>query len=688
MKSLWPDRRKSIVCAALLLMTVALYWPVATYDFVDYDDPTYIVANRHINTGFRWSQARWFFQATYAGNWHPLTWFSHTLDCQLYGLWAGGHHLTNVLLHALSAMVLFLLLQRFTRAFWRAAFVAALFAWHPLHVESVAWVSERKDCLSCLLWLLALWAYLRHAENLKSQIPISRFFYWLALAFFALGLMAKPMLVTLPFALLLLDFWPLGRASSHPMRALLKEKIPFFLLSAACCVLTLLAQVRGGAMAPLQRISLAFRLCNAATSYLWYVEKMFWPRGLMVIYPLDIRSLSGWLVAAAIMEILLISCLAMLWRRTRPWFLFGWCWFLGTLVPVIGLLQVGSQAAADRYFYIPSIGLFVIMAWGAAELAARFPRRRLIPVLLAAAAAAACVAATRVQLSCWQNTRTLFSHALKIKPDNYAARAFLSSWLLDQGQLEEAHAQCERALRDSGGNPSVRHDFGKILTAEKKFDLAADQFRLSLRILPNQEGELMNLGNVLLAQNMPGEAAVQFQSALLLDPNNEDIHFYLAKAFEMESNAAEASREFARCIQLNPNDPELHARLAVLLSAQGRMAEAISHYRQALRLQPDSQEALNNLAWILASDSRAELRDGKEAVRLATRVCELTRHSKPLMIGTLAAAYAEAGRFDEAVAAAQEAHDLALAIGKKEIAEKNLEMLKLYRSHRPFHENP
>jgi protein O-mannosyl-transferase len=696
MRNCWSRHRKLLVCAVLLLATATLYWPVVSFDFVDYDDLTYIVRNAHVNTGFHWGQLAWPFESGFGGNWQPLTWWSHALDFQLYGLWAGGHHTTNIMLQALSAMALFLLLQRWTKAFWRSALVAALWAWHPLHVESVAWVSERKDCLSCLLWVLTLWAYLQYAEELKVQSSTRcaraqarrefKIFYGLSLVFFGLGLMAKPMVVTLPFVLLLLDYWPLGRVPSQSPRALLKEKIPFFLLSAACCIVTLIMQTRSGAIVPLAGIPLDFRFWNAAASYVWYIEKAFWPKDLIVMYPL--ARLSSWLVTLSIVILISISGLAVLWRRTRPYFLFGWCWFLGTLVPVIGLIQVGTQSTADRYSYIPTMGLFIMLVWGVNELAARWPHQRVALGVLAAAVAMACIVATRLQLACWKDTAALFAHALKVMPNNAPVRALLASYYRDQGQLEQARLECEWALRDAPGNPVMQHDLGQILLAEKKFDQAADQFRLSLQSLPNQEGTRMNLGKILLAQNKAGEAVAEFQTALRYNPRSENIHFHLAEALGRQGNIEEAAEEFAQCIRLQPSEAEPHARLAALLSSQGRTAEAIAEYREALRLQPDSPDLLNNLAWILAADAHAPWRNGQEAQRLAERACELTHYSRPLLIGTLAVAYAEAGRFDEAIAAAQKAHDLALAMGKNDMAARNLELLELFRAHRPFHENP
>jgi len=680
------QRRTWFAASVLLLLTIALYWPVRAFDFITFDDPIYVTQNPNLAGGWHWKRTAWFFQAGYGANWHPLTWFSHALDVQLYGLQAGGPHLTNVVLHGLSAMTLFLLLQRFTKAFWRSALVAALFAWHPLRVESVAWVSERKDCLSCLLCILALWTYLRYAENLKTQISNLKSFYWLALLFFALALMAKPMVVTLPFILLLLDFWPLGRFHPGMVVALCKEKLPFFLLSAAGCVVTLIAQTRGGSLLDLRQVTLEFRIWNAATGYLWYIEKTFWPKDLNVIVLLSAQP--GWLITIAISAIILISGLLWHWRHDYPYLLFGWCWYLGTLVPVIGLIQVGSQAVADRYSYIPSIGLLVVLAWGACDLTQRVPFRQAILAALAIASLALAIGATRNQLSYWKNSGTLFWRAVTVTPRNFEAWDALGSYYLGLGQSEEARMDCERSLQIYPGNGWAHENLANALLAEKKPDQAAEHFRLAIQDHPWRLTPRKQLGDVLMAQNKPGEAVVEFQGALRLDPNSAELHLCLAKALARQGDIEGAKKEFTECIKLAPKDAAPYTYLAGLLSGQRNTAEAIAYYQQALRLQPDSVDALNNLAWILATDSHAELRDGKQAVQLARRACEFTHDKVPLLIGTLAASYAEAGRFDEAVAAAQKAHDLALAAGKNEIAAKNLELQKLYRSNQSFHEHP
>jgi Tfp pilus assembly protein PilF len=433
-------------------------------------------------------------------------------------------------------------------------------------------------------------------------------------------------------------------------------------------------------------VPLANRLWTAAISYVWYLEKAFWPTDVMIIYPHSNHAAR--LFRAAVLVLVLISLLGVMWRRKRPYFAFGWFWYLGTLVPVIGLIQVGSQETADRYFYIPSIGLLVLIAWVGNELAGSRVYGRAIAGFVASAVAIACLAATRAQLAFWQDSDTLFSHALSVMPNNNLAWEYHAAYVRNMGRFEQARQELERSLRIYPRNPNVENDLAKLLLLQNKPDEAAEHFRLCLLSpIPNPEAHI-NLGGILLTKNRLEEAAEQFQTALRFEPGNEKARVQLGLVLMKQGKIEEAGKGFTECIRLAPEDAEAHIGLADVLTRQGKTGEAISQYQQALKLAPNAVEALNNLAWILATASRAELRDGKEGVRLAKRACELTHNKIPRMIGTLAAAYAEAGQFDEAAATAQRAHDAAAAIGRKEIAARNLELLELYRSHKPYHEQP
>ena len=442
------NHRAYLLAGLLALVTLAAYWPARHYDFVDYDDDNYVFENANVRGGLSWEGLELAFVDTHTGNWHPLTWISHMLDCQLFGMNAGGHHLTSVCIHCANAALLLLLLDCMTGALWRSAFVAAIFALHPLRVESVAWIAERKDVLSGFFFLLTLWMYARYAKE-KNSPPLvaannrSQRFYRLSLAFFALSLLSKPMVVTLPFVLLLLDFWPLQRidifksktseapATGHQLPALLLEKWPFFLLSIICGFITLLTQWR---TLPSQTLGIGSRLADMMTDDLGYLEKIFWPRHLTFLYlrpptiPVPTLLLSGLVLAG-------ISALVVACFRRRPYLAVGWLWFLGMLLPVSGVIPLARLSIADRYTYLPSIGLAIMVTWGIAEAAEKFLSPRLLPVLATAAATALlvlCVAMTRYQLAFWKNTGTLMKHALKIDPNNYVAQIDLRVYEFDQ----------------------------------------------------------------------------------------------------------------------------------------------------------------------------------------------------------------------------------------------------------------
>jgi protein O-mannosyl-transferase len=607
------ERYLILISAALIAVTGVVFSRVMGCDFTSFDDPDYVTNNVHITSGLTWRNLGWAFKTGCAGNWHPVTWMSHMLDCQIYGLRPWGHHLTSVLVHITNVLLLFGLFGRMTRAVWPSAVVAALFALHPLHVESVAWVAERKDLLSTLFFLLSLWAYVRYVESSKDRGPhhagsASRFasqglrFYFLALLLFSLGLMSKPMLVTLPFVLWLLDFWPLERFTvdnrrcaldslqatyrrSAPLKLLLVEKLPFLVLAAVSCAVTFRVQSKAGAVTPLSAEPLEFRVFNAAISYVRYILKMVWPVDLAVFYPAPSEWPLG--LAGGVAVVLAgISVLATHLRWKAPWLASGWFWYLGTLVPVIGIVQVGSQAMADRYSYIPLIGLFVTITWGAAAVWAKWHQSRIWLGTLAAALLTLCGSLTWQQITYWRNTATLFEHALAVTSDNFVAHHNLAALLMQ------------------GGDP------------------------------------------------------------------------------------AGAERHLTETVRLKPYDATARYSLGVALASQQKIQEAIQQYNEAIKLQPDFPEVLNNLAWILAADPNPQVRNGQEAVALAERACQLTGYQRPLFIGTLAAAYAEAGRFRTAVAMAEKAQSLARLAHETDVAERNRTLLNLYRAGQPARDTP
>ena len=592
-----------LLAAALALVTLALYWPALRCGFINYDDNDYVTANIHVQNGLTWDGFQWAFLNPVSSNWHPLTMLSHMLDCQIFGLAPWGHHLTSVLLHALNGVLVFILLRQMTGAIGRSLLVAALFAVHPLRVESVAWVAERKDVLSSAFGLLALIFYGRYArpeiENRKSKIKN----YCLSFLCLALGLMSKAMLVTWPFVLLLLDFWPLGRFQRSGIWRLVREKIPFFALAAAMSVVTFLVQQHGGAMSAGDHIPFGARCGNAMVSYWGYLEKIFWPADLAVFYPYPgywppTRVL---LAGAAILGV--SGLLFVRWRR-QPFLLMGWLWFAGTLVPVIGLVQVGEQAMADRYTYLPSLGILILMVWGAGDLTRRWrpPARSLSVAGLAAVAL--CLVLTRQQLGCWRDSETLFRHALAVTKNNYIALNNLGTTLSDQGEIDEAIRQFQEAIRLRPNNGAAHNNLGAAFGRKGMAVEAIGQYREAIRLKPNNVTTRCNLGIVLFESGQFELAISQYQAALHLKPDDADIHYNLGAVLAANGQVDSAIQHFQEAIRLRPDYAEARYNLALALNLKGRVDEAIVQYQAALRLKPDYAEAHNNLGSALGGQGR------------------------------------------------------------------------------------
>jgi tetratricopeptide (TPR) repeat protein len=672
------NRQIALLCLLLAAATLAVYWPVRLNDFVNYDDGEYITSNPHLQHGLTWSSVAWAFRTGYASNWHPLTWLSHMLDVQMFGLHPADHHLTNVLFHSANTVLLFLLLVRATCATWRSAFVAALFALHPLHVESVAWASERKDVLSAFFGLLCLLAYARYVEQSKVQGaeskvqgPMSKveggapthhasrithhvsLFYLLSLFLFALALLSKPMLVTLPFVMLLLDYWPLRRLSfpilqpsNPPPLRLLREKLPFFLLSALSSIVTCLAQ--HGAMSYYRGLPFSLRAANAIVSSARYLGKALWPRHLAVFYSHPERWLVWQTVGAAIL-LAVLTALALWCLRRRPYLAVGWFWFLGMLVPVLGLVQVGMQSMADRYTYLPLVGIFIILAWAAAEglTAARLPAW--LGALAGVALLAACGAGTRSQIRVWRNTETLFTHAAAVTPDNWVAHNNLAIDDLMR-YLQSEHGSLEKQL--------VQLDAPLPASAQASPD----------------------------SRERLAETIRHCEAALQIRPRNVTTRVTLAKALMECGQLDDACAHLEIAVRLSPTNVVAHQNYAEVLHRQGRAKEAIAQYQATLQLEPDWDSLLNNLAWLLATHPSADVRDGAQAVRLAGRACQLTSSTNLWYLHTLAAAYAETGDFAQAVPAAEQARRLAAASGQSNLIATAEQRLQLYRSHQPYRE--
>ena len=615
-----PWRSDLWICLLLVAAIFGVYSQVRSYDFVRFDDPTYVAGNSHVRSGFTAEGFVWAFTSAGVDNWFPLTWFSHMADCQFFGLRAGWHHLTNVLLHAIAALILFAALKRLTGARWPSAFVAMLFAVHPLHVESVAWIAERKDVLSACFWFLTLWCYARYAERPGAGR------YLAVVLSFACGLMSKPMVVTLPFVLLLLDVWPLRRGPR------LLEKAPLIAMAAGASLATYAVQRHFGAVVSLAGAPLALRIGNGLISYVAYLGAMFWPANLAVLYPYP-HALPLWHCAAAGLVLAGISVAVARQHRTRPYLLVGWCWYLGTLVPVIGLVQVGLQARADRYTYVPMVGISIVLAWGAVEIVDRRPRLRTALVAAAIVTSSVCLTATWFQIRYWASSETLFLRAAQVTSGNYIMHSNLAECYLGDGRIEEARAEATEALRINSAHMLAHvnlasalsrlgqpHDaeweyrkalnldpssaeahagLGAALATQERTAEALDEMRTAVRLNPQYAEGHYNLGTVLAGVGRNQEAASEFALAVSLQPDNAGAHRALAIALAAQGKLEEAASEFAEQARLVPADANVHYNLAIALARLGRLDQAIAQFNEALRLKPDFEAARKNLeiAW-------------------------------------------------------------------------------------------
>jgi tetratricopeptide (TPR) repeat protein len=612
------------ICGALVALIWAVFGQVVGFGFINYDDPIYVLQNVNIRGGVTWHGIKWAFTHIHSENWHPLTSISHMLDCQLFGVNAGGHHLVNVLLHTIATLVLFFALRSMTgpsRAgcVWRSGFVAALFAIHPLRVESVAWISERKDVLSGVFFMLTLLAYARYARKPS----------WLGYAFvlvcFAFGLMAKPMLITLPVILLLLDYWPLrrfpepsSRQTWRTFRRLFLEKIPLFVLSVASCIATLVVQDL--AIGSTEHLPLQWRLTNALVSYVEYLRQMIWPTNLMPFYVHPENRLPGWEIALALMVLITISAIAVRLRRKHPYLLVGWAWYVIMLLPVIGIIQVGLQGHADRYTYLPQIGIYLAIAWTIGDLSERWRARSFVVSSSAAVVIIALATLSWKQTSYWRGTESLWTHALEVEPDSDVAHTGLGGILLARGRVSEAISHYERALQLRSGNAGAHHGLAVALAGQNRTEEAIDHWKKSLEILPD---------------------------------NIEALN-----------------------------------RLAVALATTARTREAMAEWEKVLAYEPNDANAANNLAWVLATSPEAEIRNGPRAVQLAERAVQLTQSKDPTRLRTLAAAYAENGEFLAAVPTATKALELAEAQGNKALADHLRYCADLFFRKIPLRDKP
>jgi protein O-mannosyl-transferase len=719
-----PERislgQAALICVVLIALTFGVFGRTGWFGFVNWDDPAYVSSNPIVRQGLTLKGVRWAFTFGGIGHWHPLTWLSHMADCTVFGANPGGPHLVNVALHALAAAILFLTFCEMTGRLWPCAFVAAVFAIHPLRAESVAWIAERKDVLSGVFFMLTLWAYVRFARKTSLRR------YALMTICFALGLLCKNTLVTLPFVLLLLDWWPLGRmkkkwagddSSATSFWSLAREKVPLLMLSAGSCVATFLTPEK---VAAIDQVPFLQRVDNAVISYIIYLRQTFFPAGLAALYP---NPPGGHPPGKVVMAIVLLTAVSVaIWkaRRRCPYLLMGWLWYLGMLVPAIGLVQISYYSHADRYTYLPGIGLVLAITWGAVDLSSRWDHRQgLLGGLAAILIAALAVCAWR-QTGFWRDSETLWIHALACTTNNYSAENNLGLALMEEGRMEDAMGHFQEALRinpkyaavalDNLGQAALRQGkleearqyFQSSLEAKPDFAPAHDSLgytlshmgnvgaalaesRLAVKFKPDQAEFHVNYGDALLQNKQLIEAESEFQTALEMNPFLASAHNGLGGAFLRQGETDAAVTEFQAAIQQDPRLAEAHYNLANALLRLGRVSDAIGELELCLKIAPSDSNAQTSLAWLLAAGPNPSLRDGKKAVELAQQANSMTGGKDPMVLHTLAAAFAETGQFNDAKRAVRAAIALAQANGRMDQSQQLNEELKRYEAGVPLH---
>ena len=673
------------ICVLLAVITLAVYWPVTKYEFVNYDDGDFIANNPVIQAGLTTQGLAYAWHAEVARNWHPLTVLSHMLDCQFYGseqTSAGKHHLTSLLLHTANTLLLFLLLRRLTGALWRSALVAALFAWHPLHVESVAWVAERKDVLSTFFWWLTIGAWIGYADGGRSRK--SKLFYLLAVALFALAAMSKPMVVTLPFTLLLLDYWPLRRfqwqsraapaavqpaAKSKPRPAkfpaptagdsvpfwrLIAEKIPFFAISLALCAETFHIQKTGGAMLDTLNLPIYARVSNAIASYVRYPAKMFWPENLAALY-IRHGDWPFWAAAGAFVFLVAVTALVLRQQQARPYLAMGWLWYLGTLVPVIGLVQVGMQTMADRYTYVPMTGLFVILAWGGAELAEKFRLPRTIPALAASTALLVCLVLTARQITWWKDSETLFQRMITVTDRNFMAHFNLGNLYSKEGKKDLAIQHYAEALAEQPIYADAENNLAGLLLEEHLYDQAIQHYQHAAQMKPSSTA-YFNLANSFADAyrarrdtNDFTQSVAAYQQSVQFDPDSYATHNNFGMILQDGNQMPQAITEFESALRAKPDFELGHFNLANALNRANRLDDAIAHYHAAAALKPDRIETFSNAGVCYARAGKMD-----EAAREFQQVVKLNPRDSGGW-GNLGNALGSQNKLDEAVSCYQKA---------------------------------
>jgi len=711
-------RQIAFICALLFLMVLALFGSTISFDFVNLDDDLNVTNNPVIYRGFSWDGIRSVFSLHHStiDYWHPLTFVTHMFDCEFFGLWAGGHHLTNVLIHGGVTVLLFLVLRSMTGTLWRSAFVAALFAIHPLRVESVAWVTERKDVLSGSFFILMIWAYLRYGRR-----PFSMGNYLLVMGLFALGLMSKPTVMAAPVFLLALDYWPLCRMQLDPARRplgflrLAAEKLPLCLLSLASAVEACKGArpaFEAGAAFPL-----SLRIENALTSYIIYLRDMAWPAGLAPFCTFPPQGIPMWQFLCALLILLSISVAVFLQRKIRPILMVGWLWYLVLFLPTIGFIQGGIVARADRYTYLPMIGILMMVTWLAGDITRFWNWSRPLKFGLGLTLLMLYACVSWVQLPHWRNPLALWTHTLRFRRDLDLVYVWHGNALWDLGRIPESRGDYEKALMLNPHCADALVGLASILVFEGRQEEAIGMFRQAGRISPeesriplaignalldlgrNREAEeayresvklrqddaaaRYSLGNALFLQGKSEEAVVEYKEALRFNPSHRKAHHTLADALLKSGRPGEALLQYQAGLRVNPADAGAWHNLGKLLYQQGSRAEGIQDLKESLRLQPGKVEALNDLAWMLSTAPEANLRDGKRALELALQAEKAIASADPGILDTLAASYAETGDYPKALEIARKALKLAKQQGNKELASSLKEETALYEAGKP-----
>ncbi len=600
-----PLFSESLIHFFLIAITIIVFSPVRNHSFVNYDDNKFIYDNPHIQNGLTWEAIEWAFSADLIFNspnadfWIPLTFLSHILTVEFFGMDASGHHLINLLLHVLNTVLLFGILKRITGALWPSAMVATLFAVHPLHVESVAWVTERKDVLSTFFWFLTMGAYLWYTKH-----PTT--YRYLLVAFtLSMGLMAKPMLMTLPFVLLLLDYWPLRRFQLHNLRAfgrLVWEKTPLFILVASSILITFLAVKGGGHVSSLESYPLWTRIGNGVVSYVSYMGKMFWPSGLAVLYPQPEEALPVWKVSGAGLLIAVISIQAFRWIHQFPYVMIGWLWYLGTLIPTIGLVHAGLQAMADRYTYVPFIGLFIIIVWGVRDLSYQWAAQKVLLGMMAGITISILMGCTWIQVQHWKNSITLFEHTLKVTEKNYIAHTHLASAYETQGQIREASDHYLKAIHVKANYIPPYLNLGRIKEMAGELEAAKGFYQIVVKGNPNSYQAHFNLANVYIKQGLMDLAKEALEYTLQLHPNFSQAYNNLGFIYHSRNNLGDAHQSFRKAVLYDPNNAEAHQNLGIVLKQKGEYKDAERELLKAIQINPELVQAHRSIGFLYLED--------------------------------------------------------------------------------------